>query len=331
MQRVRRKSRPLGRPRREYRRASERGENESGNAEPKFAVHKWHRRPGLVGRSRGRRGEEKSEGEEEKEEKRKGRGKLGGGWEERRYFNGGGRRLIAKITADTRNRLGTTLGTLFTVDTAGWNVCPRGHAGHNIRGQLPPSATYITPHLSGALSFVLASDRGEIFRVARARHPHDSGELDRSDPFRAHRRDPPFSLVAPREDTARNPLGLASSRKTGNPFATGIKSSTRSAARLLAHLAPRYARVAAVTVAARTRTLEACQYRSSCGSNVFAEPPNLRPACLLVTRSRSNFSSARAKRNTPLSEPRGRTDSARGDKQPPKGAAGGVVQPWPAL
>ena len=106
--------------------------------------------------------------------------KVSSATQETRYFSGRSRRLIAKITADTRNRLGTTLATLFTVDTAGWNVCPRGHAGRNIRGQLPPSATYITPHLSGALSFVLANDRGEIFRVARARHPHDSVEADRS-------------------------------------------------------------------------------------------------------------------------------------------------------
>lgn len=106
--------------------------------------------------------------------------KVSSATQEARYFSGRSRRLIAKITADTRNRLGTTLATLFTVDTAGWNVCPRGHAGRNIRGQLPPSATYITPHLSGALSFVLANDRGEIFRVARARHPHDSVEADRS-------------------------------------------------------------------------------------------------------------------------------------------------------
>lgn len=41
---------------------------------------------------------------------------------------------------------------------------------------------YITPHLSGALSSVLANDYGEIFRVARAGHSHDSGEADRSFP-----------------------------------------------------------------------------------------------------------------------------------------------------
>lgn len=35
------------------------------------------------------------------------------------------RRLIAKITADTKNRLGPRPGTLFGVDTLGWNVCLR--------------------------------------------------------------------------------------------------------------------------------------------------------------------------------------------------------------